>query len=77
MRKVKPELEKAILDWYGEESMEDLFDNHMTEFHDSVMPGFCTDCGEYYGEVEPDAHGYECDQCGELAVSSVVEILMF
>lgn len=27
-------------------------------------PGFCVKCGEEIGGVEPDAEGYNCDECG-------------
>lgn len=38
--------------------------------------GFCLACGaEAYG-VEPDAHGYECEVCGEEKVSGAEEILL-
>lgn len=38
--------------------------------------GFCVKCGaEAYG-VEPDAHGYECEQCGEPGVYGAEELLL-
>lgn len=38
--------------------------------------GFCLACGaEAYG-VEPDARGYECEECGERAVYGAAECLM-
>ena len=38
--------------------------------------GFCIKCGsEAYG-VEPDAHGYECDECGGLTVYGAEELLI-
>jgi hypothetical protein len=37
--------------------------------------GFCTSCGnEAYG-VEPDANGYKCESCGQLAVMGAEELL--
>ena len=38
--------------------------------------GFCMSCGaEAYG-VEPDAHDYECETCGEDAVYGAEELLL-
>ena len=38
--------------------------------------GFCLSCGlEAYG-VEPDAHKYECESCGERAVFGAEELLI-
>ena len=38
--------------------------------------GFCIKCGaEAYG-VEPDAHGYECDECGRFTVYGAEELLL-
>ena len=38
--------------------------------------GFCTACGaEIYG-VEPDARGYECDECGENKVYGAEECVL-
>lgn len=37
--------------------------------------GFCRSCGaEAYG-VEPDARGYECEECGEPQVAGAEEYL--
>lgn len=41
-----------------------------------VSPGFCLSCGEYADGVEPDAHGYRCDACGEYAVAGAEHILL-
>lgn len=39
-------------------------------------PGFCCACGaDVYG-VEPDADGYECDECGERAVYGAELLVM-
>jgi hypothetical protein len=38
--------------------------------------GFCTQCGaEAYG-VEPDARGYECEECGADAVYGAEELVL-
>jgi predicted RNA-binding Zn-ribbon protein involved in translation (DUF1610 family) len=38
--------------------------------------GFCTSCGaEAYG-VEPDAHDYKCESCGQMTVTGAEELLM-
>jgi PHP family Zn ribbon phosphoesterase len=39
--------------------------------------GFCTACNKFTtGCVEPDAHEYECESCGELTVMGVEDALM-
>ena len=38
--------------------------------------GFCLECGEEQDGCEPDAHGYECECCGEFAVMGACEVLM-
>lgn len=38
-------------------------------------PGFCTKCGEDADGCEPDARGYECGACGEMAVYGAQELL--
>jgi len=38
--------------------------------------GFCIKCGsETYG-IEPDAHEYECEECGEKGVYGAEELMM-
>jgi hypothetical protein len=38
--------------------------------------GFCTSCGaDQYG-VEPDAHGYKCEGCGQMTVVGAEELLL-
>ena len=44
--------------------------------HSDNNDGFCTHCGaEQYG-VEPDAKGYECDECGRCKVYGLDELLL-
>ena len=38
--------------------------------------GFCIACGAESCGVEPDARGYECDECGELKVYGAEELLL-
>lgn len=38
--------------------------------------GFCTSCGAEQMGVEPDANGYQCESCGQMAVSGAEELLM-
>jgi Zn finger protein HypA/HybF involved in hydrogenase expression len=48
------------------------FEQHMEEYD-----GFCLSCGEWSeGGVEPDAHDYECDNCGETAVCGAEDALL-
>jgi len=42
---------------------------------DNVVPGICTTCCKIAQDVEPDAEGYECEMCGEDAVSSPLILL--
>jgi len=37
--------------------------------------GFCVHCGAETSGVEPDARGYQCDECGEDAVYGAEELL--
>ncbi len=38
--------------------------------------GFCLACGEQAYGIEPDAHGYTCDSCGQPKVYGAEELLM-
>jgi hypothetical protein len=38
--------------------------------------GFCISCGADHFGVEPDARGYECEECGKRKVCGAEEILM-
>ena len=38
--------------------------------------GVCTKCGAERECCEPDASGYECEECGELAVEGADNLLM-
>ena len=38
--------------------------------------GFCLGCGTEAFGVEPDAQGYECEECGENLVFGAEEILL-
>lgn len=42
-------------------------------------PGFCIACGEEAEGVEPDAHKYTCEYCGEKQVygSDELALMMF
>ena len=44
---------------------------------DSVVHGFCKECGWLNDSVEPDAQDYQCEDCGENAVTSIVELILF
>lgn len=39
-------------------------------------PGFCIACGAEADGCEPDARGYECEECGARQVYGADEILM-
>lgn len=39
--------------------------------------GICTECGAArVGDTEPDAEGYECEECGENAVQGIDNALI-
>ena len=38
--------------------------------------GFCEACGEEREGCEPDAHNYECYECGEYQVTGAPDLLM-
>lgn len=39
-------------------------------------PGFCLACGEDAEGCEPDAHNYECENCGVKKVFGAEEVLI-
>lgn len=43
---------------------------------DGSGEGICYSCGYIQEDVEPDAECYECDECGEYAVSSIENALL-
>jgi predicted RNA-binding Zn-ribbon protein involved in translation (DUF1610 family) len=38
--------------------------------------GFCISCGMEHYSVEPDARGYECENCGKNKVFGAEELLL-
>ena len=55
--------------------------DRVTEVVESGMtslenPGFCLACGADADGCEPDARGYECDECGAHKVYGAEEVLM-
>lgn len=68
---------ESICEYYGASSEEDLLQNYFQELNDSVVPCFCTACGEEVQDGEPDLYKMDCPICGaEKTVHSVVEILL-
>lgn len=58
---------------YALEVTEDEFRNLSNEYC-----GFCFHCGSVkYGDCEPDARDYECEDCGENRVYGIEESLMY
>ena len=44
---------------------------------DDTYEGYCTNCGEWtHDSCEPDAHEYECPQCGQFTCYGAEELLM-
>ncbi len=39
-------------------------------------PGFCVACGADADGCEPDARGYECEECGKPSVYGAEELLI-
>jgi hypothetical protein len=48
----------------------------MTAIEEDDYLGFCLKCGHEHSGVEPDAEGYKCESCGELAVMGAENILI-
>lgn len=46
------------------------------QFTSLSNPGFCVSCGTRHEGCEPDARGYECENCGEFKVFGAEEILL-
>jgi hypothetical protein len=45
--------------------------------HEDNYDGYCTKCGAIkYGGTEPDADGYECEECGAMAVVGISNALI-
>lgn len=45
--------------------------------HEEEYNGFCLACGATaYGDTEPDARNYTCDECGEEKVFGIPELLL-
>ena len=62
--------------------MFNVFDEYTMEeigefVFDSACPAHCVSCGNYAGDFEPDAHDYECEECGTNTVASVIELALF
>ena len=55
--------------------MEEEFDEDFYLELDSSMSGVCEECGNVQGCVEPDAHGYTCEDCGEPSVIGALTYL--
>jgi hypothetical protein len=43
---------------------------------DDEYLGFCVKCGNGADGIEPDAHGYRCESCGQMAVWGAEEIVL-
>lgn len=59
---------KLDLDEVVEAAEQSMFGDELT--------GFCTACGEQAWNVEPDAHGYRCQSCGQPAVYGAEELVL-
>jgi|GEM_PF-6451624 len=67
---------QEIFGFYDIENVDELLDQETNQMMDSVMDGFCLQCGSYFGAVEPDARGYHCDNCDQDSAASLVEIFI-
>lgn len=54
-----------------DERISEACEAHLTSLED---PGFCVECGADADGVEPDARGYECEECGAAAVYGAEEL---
>lgn len=68
---------EQILDFYDVADVGELIEQESAMLNDSLVDAFCANCGEYYDQLEPDASGITCPECGEHAVASLLEILLF
>lgn len=63
------------------EVLEELLEEHdddvfgMVEEHDNQ--GICYECGALRDSVEPDAEGYECEECGAHSVGGLTMAMFF
>ena len=48
----------------------------MNAMADQDYVGFCITCGEQFDGIEPDAHEYECECCGQHTVYGAEELLV-
>lgn len=67
--KLSPNAARAL-----KELIEDLNDGISLFEYDNH--GICTRCGNIQSSCEPDAEGYECEECGELAVCGIETALL-
>ena len=65
------EITAVIISEYGclEDAMKESLCGNAPE-------GICLNCGHIQSGVEPDAEGYRCEQCGDLAVSGLENVIM-
>jgi len=65
------QLLKKLADDGGFETITEMLERHTV---DSVASGICTNCELIHNSIEPDADGYECEDCGEPCVQSSLVI---
>jgi hypothetical protein len=70
----------TILKWQGEGNERRIVTASMTEEEymelNEASLGMCLACGAIRDTVEPDAEGYECQECHALAVMGAEQMLM-
>jgi hypothetical protein len=55
----------------------DAIERQELESHMEEYDGLCLACGQWqYGECEPDARNYECQECGVRAVYGAEECFL-
>ncbi len=74
---LKPEAKTRMLEFLEVDSFDWLIEHDELRLTDSVQDGFCMQCGDYFGRVEPDADEYPCESCGYPAVASLQMIVLF
>lgn len=67
----------GIFSFYGVDNLEELLDQESHQLYDSLQDAFCSECGNYFGQLEPDGRGARCEFCNQPAVCSLAELLTF
>ena len=54
----------------------ELTEEQLNELHSGEFNGICTECRSIkFGDTEPDARGYHCENCDAMAVIGAEEAM--